>query len=243
MVAAVQSLRRQDMTISGQTVHYWSGGTGSPGLLLLHAAWGDAELTWSGVWGRLCQAFTVIAPDLPGFGRSSGLPRSSLAEMAQLLKQFLNALDMNNIIIVGNSFGAAVAIKLAGVIPKVAAHLVLVNGGYMPTAPALLRKLIAMPMLNQVFGLLMHHHSFSDRALNSAFADASKLPPGMLDMILQHSRVYSKIVYDTWLNMSEPLGKPPVPTLLLWGTQDHLAPMKYARLLQERIPGSKLVPI
>jgi pimeloyl-ACP methyl ester carboxylesterase len=89
----------------------------------------------------------------------------------------------------------------------------------------------------------MHHYSFSDRTLKGAFFDASKLPPGMLDTIRQHSRAYSKIGYDAWLNMTEPLAKPVVPTLVLWGTQDHLAPMKYARLLQEWIPGSRLAPI
>jgi hypothetical protein len=33
-----------DVILSGQKFHYWTGGTG-PGLLLLHAAWGDAELS------------------------------------------------------------------------------------------------------------------------------------------------------------------------------------------------------
>jgi hypothetical protein len=53
-----------DLILSGRKVHFWKGGTGL-GLLLIHSAWGDAEMSWSSVWDRLSDAFTVIAPDLP----------------------------------------------------------------------------------------------------------------------------------------------------------------------------------
>jgi pimeloyl-ACP methyl ester carboxylesterase len=211
--------------------------------LLFHAAWGDAEMSWSSVWNQLSRSFTVIAADLPGFGQSSGLLRPSLSAMARLLRQLLDALKVDHVITVGNSFGAAVALQFASAYPETASQLVLVNGGYMPVVPGLVRKLIGLPLLKRVFGLLMHHYSFSDRTIEGAFADVSNLPPGFLEKIRQHSHAYSTIVYDVWLDMTEPLAKPAVPTLVLWGTQDKLGPLKYARLLQEWIPDAKLVPI
>lgn len=200
-------------------------------------------MSWSSVWNQLSRSFTVIAPDLPGFGQSSGLLRPSLSAMARLLRQLLDALKVDHVITVGNSFGAAVALQFASAYPETASQLVLVNGGYMPVIPGLVRKLIGSPLLKRVFGLLMHHYSFSDRTIEGAFADVSNLPPGFLEKIRWHSHAYSTIVYDVWLGMTEPLAKPAVPTLVLWGTQDKLGPLKYARLLQEWIPDAKLVPI
>jgi len=234
--------RPQDVSVSGLRVHCWLGGAG-PAILLFHAAWGDAEMSWRSVWNQLSRSFTVIAPDLPGFGLSSGLPRPSLSAMARLLKQLLDALNVDHVIAVGNSFGAAVGLQFACTYPESVSQLVLVNGGYMPAAPGLVRQLIGLPLLKNAFGLLMHHHSFSDRAIKGAFADGSRLTPGFMEKIRRTPRAYSAIVYDVWLDLAEPLASPAVPTLVLWGTQDKLGPLKYARLLQGRIPDAKLVPI
>jgi len=223
-------------------MHFWRGGTG-PGLLLLHAAWGDAEMSWSSVWNQLSRSFLVIAPDLPGFGQSWGLPRPSLSAMAKLLRQILGALNVDRVITVGNSFGAAVAIQFAGDFPKTVSQLVLVNGGYMPAVPGLARKLVALPLLNKGLRLLVRQLSFSSFALKRSFVDAPKLPPGFFGKILQNSHEYSKITFDTVMNTTGSLAMPAVPTVLLWGAQDGLSPLRQARALQQLIPGAELISI
>lgn len=240
MAADAQTPKPQNITLSGQRIHFWRGGTGQ-GLLLLHAAWGDAEMSWSSVWNQLSLSFMVIAPDLPGFGLTSGLPRPSLSAMAQLLQQLLAALNVDRVITVGNSFGAAVAIQFAGDFPNSASQLVLVNGGYMPPVPSFARMLIALPLLNQGFRLLIRQLSFSSRALKRSFVDARKLPPGFFEKILHNAPAYSKTSFDTIMNSTGPLAKPTVPTLLLWGAQDGLAPLKQAQALQQWIPGAELI--
>ena len=242
MAADAQTPQPQNIILSGQRMHFWRGGAG-PGLLLLHAAWGDAEMSWSSVWSQLSLSFMVIAPDLPGFGQSSGLPRPSLSAMAQLLRQLLDALNVDHVITVGNSFGAAVAIQFAGDFPNTASHLVLVNGGHMPSISGLARKLVALPLLNQGFRLLIRQLSFSSHALKRSFVDASKLPAIFIEKILQNAPVYSKIAFDTIMNITGPLAQPPVPTLLLWGAQDGLIPLKQAQSLQQSIPGAELISI
>jgi pimeloyl-ACP methyl ester carboxylesterase len=241
MAVDAQTPHPQNIILSGQRMHFWRGGTG-PGLLLLHAAWGDAEMSWSSVWSQLSSSFMVIAPDLPGFGQSSGLPRPSLSAMAQLLRQLLDSLNVDRVITVGNSFGAAVAIQFAGDFPNTA-HLVLVNGGYIPPMSSLARKLVALPLLNQGFRLLIRQLSFSSHALERSFVDASKLPAFFFEKILQNAPVYSKIAFDSIMNVTRPLANPPVPTLLLWGAQDGLIPLKQAQVLQQSIPGAVLISI
>ncbi len=218
------------------------GGDG-PALLLLHAAWGDAEMSWSSVWNELSRYFTVIAPDLPGFGQSSAVPLPSLVSTAELLQELLEELKIDEVITVGNSFGASVALQFVASYPKATPQLVLVNGGYMPALPGMVKKLVSLPLLKQVFRLIIRHITFSAHALKGAFVDASKLPPGFFKKILQHAPVYSKTSFDTFMNMAEPPARPAIPTLLLWGAQDRLAPIKHARALQEWIADARLVTI
>jgi pimeloyl-ACP methyl ester carboxylesterase len=231
--------RSDHITISGHRIHCWLGGSG-PNLLLIHAAWGDAEMSWSPVWSELAQTFTVIAPDLPGFGQSSHLPHPSMSAMTGLLKQLLDELNVTRVVPVGNSFGASVALQFANSYPQLCERLVLVNGGYLPFIPGLLRSLLLLPLFRQLLGLVMRSISFSRSKLQTAFLHPAKLPHGFIDKIRRNARPYSAIVRDTWLDMREPMVKPAVPTLLLWGAQDTLVPVKYALSMHKWIPGSTL---
>ncbi len=236
-------MQDQDLTVAGQRVRFWKGGSGRPVLLLLHAAWGDAEMSWSRVWDQLALTGTVIAPDLPGFGRSSGLPRPSLSAMAGALKELLDALHIDRVMVVGNSFGAGVAIQFASDHPKTASAVVLVNGGYMPVLPGIMKKLIALPLLNRGFRSLIRSLTFSPAVLKRSFVDPSKLPPGFFQQIQETSLAYSRISFDTIMNLSEPLTQPAAPTFLIWGAQDGLATMKQARAIRRSMPGAELITI
>jgi pimeloyl-ACP methyl ester carboxylesterase len=232
----------QDITLSGHTIHFWKGGAG-PGLLLLHAAWGDAEMSWSRSWDQLSRSYTVVAPDLPGFGRSSCLPRPSLSDMAKMLRELIDALQLDRVIVVGNSLSAAVALQFANDYPKAVSRLVLVNGGYMPLIPGPLRTIIALPVVNQVFRRVIRHLTFSLQTLKRSFADPSKLPAGFFEKIQGNALDYSRISFDTIMNMRGSQAKPSVPTLLVWGAQDGLATMKQAHALQKWMPEARLVTI
>ena len=230
------------VTLTGQRVRAWVGGKG-PFLLLLHTGWGDAGMSWRNVWDRLALSFTVIAPDLPGFGESSRLLRPSLSAISGLLKQLLDFLNVDRVIVVGNSFGASVAVQFAGEFPAVTSNLVLVNGGYTPAIPGMVRTIFSLPLLNQIFGMLIRRISFSPGALKRAFVDPSCLPPGFLDTILNQSAKHAQLAQEFLLNQAGPLAKPSVPTLILWGQQDRLSPMKYAHALQAWLPEAGVIPI
>jgi len=237
-----KTVRAHDITLSGKRMHFWKGGTG-PGLLLLHAAWGDAELSWSSVWDQLSRSYAVIAPDLPGFGRSSPIPKPTLSAFAKELKELLDAVQIDRVIAVGNSFGAAVAIQFANDSPSAISQLVLVNGGYLPVIPGPVRNLIALPIVNRGFRWFIRRLTFSLQTLKRSFADPARLPSGFFEKIQGNAFVYSNISFDTVMNMTEPLPKPVVPTLLVWGAQDGLAPLKKAQALQKSISDSNLVII
>jgi len=232
-------LQDTQLLISGQRIRVWTGGTGTA-LLLLHAAWGDALMSWAPVMNVLSRDFLVIAPDLPGFGRSGALRRSTLAAFASFLRELLDALKIGLAVVVGNSFGASVAIDFASSFPGRTRRLVLVNGGYMPAAPPLLKRVITLPVIEPMFRALMRHMAYSRRVLKGAFADPSPLSPSLLDRIEQSAERYSQVVFDAWLGQTKPQIPPAVPTILLWGAQDTLGTLQYARRVQRWIPGSEL---
>ncbi len=237
-----QVMQPQDILLAGYRIHFWSGGTGPP-LLMLHAAWGDAQMGWSNVWNELAQSFTVVAPDLPGFGRSSAMTRPSLPAVARLLKQLLDELRVERTIVVGNSFGVSVAVQFADDYPGATSRLVLVNGGPKPDMPGLMGAILSLPLIKQGFGAILRSVSYSRRTLDRSFVDKSKLPSGFFDRIIEKARAYSRISFAAILNTREPQTPPKVPTLLLWGSRDYLAQMKHAHKLREWIPGAELVTL
>ena len=93
--------------------HVQVSGAG-PVLLLLHGT-GAATHSWRALAPPLAEAFTVVAPDLPGHGFTTGRPLGGLAmpAMARALGELIGALDLPPRAIVGHSAGAAVAIRMA----------------------------------------------------------------------------------------------------------------------------------
>ncbi len=242
VVEGTGKVRAENLIFSGQKMHFWRGGAGFP-LLLLHSAWGDAEMSWSSVWEELSDSFMVIAPDLPGFGQSSQIAGPSLPAMAKRLGQLLEALQVKSVAVAGNSFGAGVARQFAGDFPEATSRLMLVNGGHIPHMPAPFKKLMSLPSFNGRFRQLMRHFSFSSQALRKSFIAPDKLPPSFFENIQKSAYAYSRVVLDTFMNITGPLPVPIVPTFLIWGAQDGLAPLKQAKALRKKIPGALLISI
>ena len=231
-----------DLMISGKRVHVWTGGTG-PALLLLHSAWGDAEMSWGPVWNDLSQSFTVIAPDMPGFGASDPLDEATLAINTRVLKDLLDVRKSGRAVVVGNSFGAAVAIEFAASYPERTLHLVLVNGAYVPFLPGVMRRIISMPAVEKRFRRIMRNIAYSDKALAKAFPDPSRLPQGFFDRIHQNEEKHSRIVFDTFMKQTKPQTPPKVPATIIWGAGDRLTTMKQAGILQKWLGNADFVAI
>ena len=85
-----------------------------PALLLLHGT-GAATHSWRDLAPLLAEHFTVVAPDLPGHGFTTGRPAGGLSmpAMARGVGDLLQALDVKPRAIVGHSAGAAIAIRMA----------------------------------------------------------------------------------------------------------------------------------
>jgi 3-oxoadipate enol-lactonase len=94
-----------------------------PALLLLHAGVADRTM-WDEHLVPLAEAERrVIAPDLPGFGEAPA-PPGPLAHWLEVLR-LMDSLSIEEAAIAGNSFGAAVALRIAAVAPERVSSLTL----------------------------------------------------------------------------------------------------------------------
>lgn len=84
-----------------------------PVLLLLHGT-GAATHSWRDLAPLLAERFTVVAPDLPGHGFTTGRPVGGLAmpAMARAVGDLLGTLDLSPELVVGHSAGAAIGVRM-----------------------------------------------------------------------------------------------------------------------------------
>ena len=98
--------------VNGVKIHYVRAGSG-PALILLHG-WPQTWYMWRKVIPRLAERFTVIAPDLRGFGQSSkpldGYDKRTVAED---IHQLAEALGFAQVSLVGHDVGGPTAYAFA----------------------------------------------------------------------------------------------------------------------------------
>lgn len=128
------------VTVDGHRVHYLTRGSG-PDLVLIHGASGNLRDMSFALMERLAQHYRVTAFDRPGLGHTARLTRrgASLAQQAQLLSGAAAELGLTRPIVMGQSYGGAVALSWAVNHPGTLSALVLVAAPSYPWRGALPR--------------------------------------------------------------------------------------------------------
>ncbi|HVF95189.1 MAG TPA: alpha/beta fold hydrolase BchO [Sphingomonas sp.] len=136
-------------------------GTG-PVLLLLHGT-GAATHSWRALAPLLAQTFTIVAPDLPGHGFTTGRPAGGMAmpAMARAVGGLIRTLDVHPRGIVGHSAGAAIGARMVldgvadpGALIGLSAALLPFPGLGAKLFPSLARLLFVNPLAPHLFARL-----------------------------------------------------------------------------------------
>lgn len=229
-------------TPRGCQVRVFEAGRGTP-LLFVHGAGGF--LAENRFLDELAKKYHVFAPELPGFGESTG---------DELLEDMLDftlhtwdvaeALGLDKPHVVGHSMGGMIAAEMAAIAPNDLRKLVLVGaaGLWIPEHPipdlyALLPheypKYLAY---DQEFGLklLTGGLDFSNLEVLAEFYIANARRMAMAGKILFPipNRRVAKRLYRV-----------KAETLVLWGEEDRLIPPVYGEKWKQLIPGARLVKI
>jgi len=116
-------------TINGINIHYWRVGQG-PDVVLIHGLVGNLAVWHLRIVPMLQREVRLTTYDLRGHGRSDMPPTGyTTLDMAADLEGLLDTLDMQQVHLVGHSFGADVALHFALLHPQRVAKLVLIDAG------------------------------------------------------------------------------------------------------------------
>ncbi|WP_280297801.1 alpha/beta fold hydrolase [Nocardia neocaledoniensis] len=118
-----ETFRHEFADVDGVRMHYVTGGSGSP-VVLLHG-WPQTWYGWWPIMPALAEKHTVYAVDLPGLGDSTGAPTDySKATLARYVHTLVaERLGVRDARIIGHDFGAAVAYQYASRFPADTARL------------------------------------------------------------------------------------------------------------------------
>ncbi len=235
-------MNEQTVALNGKTVRYWQTGANQPRTVLLLHGLADAQSNWSAVVPVLAEQFQVIAPDLPGFGGSAALAARPTPELLlNWIKQFVELLNIEQVAVVGHSFGAVLARLFSAIYPQYVPALVLVSGGTIPNVPRQLRWMGRLPVVGSSMFYTLARSTTS--GLTRMVHDPKALPP---DFAVQTQANISGLAAMMRMmataNMPEKR-TPPVPTLLLWGEVDSINTLDEAERIKAAIPGAQLARI
>ncbi len=238
------------LNVDGVRLHYVERGTAEP-LLLIHGNGTQIEdFETSGLIDLAADTHRVVVFDRPGFGHSSR-PRGTVwtpSAQAHLLHEALAQLGIERCVVLGHSWGAAVAVALALQHPTSVKSLVLVSGYYYPTDrfDAVLQVLQASPVIGDLlrYGRLgwssLMSMIFSPATISRSFSDAIK------EMALRPSQLHSSAAESTLMipnaiAMQSRYGELMMPVSIVVGADDRLIKAKSQSMrLHENIPGSAL---
>jgi pimeloyl-ACP methyl ester carboxylesterase len=238
--------------VNGIPVYYEERGSGPP-VLFLHG-FGDAVFVWEPLLSRVA-GYRLIAMDLKGHGES-GKPRDgrySLRDHAAVVSGLMAALELQDVVVVGQSFGGTVA--LSGMVRDEALRsrtraLVLIDApAYpqrMPRFFAILRTPIVRDILRwivppaantrSILRLIYHRRELvTDERVQLAVENGRK--PGAQEAQIATAAMIVPPDADA---LTASYSEIRVPTLILWGDHDRLIPLAIGRTLATQIPNAGL---
>jgi pimeloyl-ACP methyl ester carboxylesterase len=232
------------ISVNGRSVRYWQDGVAnSRVLLLLHGGIGDAHLNWSPGAPALVEHFRVIAPDLPGFGATAALPTMSVESLLEWIKQFLDALGIEQVALGGHAFGALLARLFAAAYPPYVVALIMVNGGTIPNIPPVIRVLARIPLIGRSVFYLLARSTVSPNELARLVRAQGVLNDEFAAQVRANLPGFAAMMRLLAVHPMPQKRTPPVPTLLLWGADDEIVTLKEAERIKGTLGDAMLSPI
>jgi pimeloyl-ACP methyl ester carboxylesterase len=242
------------IVVDGHRFRYLTAGSGPP-LLLVHGLMGFS-FSWSENLTAFAQHFTVVAPDLLNLGYSDRCDVDpSLEANGRRLLRFIDAVGLSQTALIGSSHGGAIALMAACLSPERVSSMILVS----PASPVsesgrwqirLFASLIGPPLAETLKYLpawirrLLLWRIYSDpkRALPGTLEEYFKAfcADGTFPYLLKIARRWETDFADLAARMST---MKRIPSLLLWGADDFIVPLKHAKALQQLLPGSRVAVI
>jgi len=232
--------------VEGARVHFVDVGQG-PAVVMIHGFAASLE-TWKNIIPELAKTHRVLALDLKGFGWTDR-PEGDYSPEAQarLVLALLTQRGIDRASVVAHSWGASVALEMALMAPERVKKLALYDAWvFEEQLPTTFHWARAGGVGETLFALFYTERAEDKMAL--AFYDKSYVTEELVDSVesalgrpgstaaalaavrgQRYAQIQSRYRFITQ------------PTLLLWGREDTVTPLKYGERLSAELPHARLV--
>jgi pimeloyl-ACP methyl ester carboxylesterase len=258
----MQQVRNKKVVVDGLEVFYREAGRrDKPTLLLLHGFPSSSHM-FRDLIPLLAEQFHLVAPDLPGFGRTAMPPREqfdyTFEHLAQVMARFTEVVELERFAIYVFDYGSPVGLRLATMHPERITAIVTQNGnayleglsdGWNPIrqywqAPNQANRDALRQLLTPEATLWQYTHGVGEPEAVSpdgySLDDFYMTRPGahevQLDLFLDYADNVARYPeFQAYFRKHQP------PVLAVWGRNDPFFLPAGAEAFKRDIPGAKIV--
>jgi pimeloyl-ACP methyl ester carboxylesterase len=234
------------INVNGDDIFVATGGQdfdpSKPVVVFIHGA-GFDHSTWA-MYTRwhAHNGYSVLAPDLPGHGRSGGKPLSSVAELADWVVALIKASGAKQARLIGHSLGALIAVETAARHPDKVSGLGLVAAS---TAMPVNDTLLNAAKANSPDAIaMMTIWGFGYRAGLGGSLSPGNWMMGKGIRVLEASKpgvLHTDLAASNAYDAKEAAAKVKVPTTIVLAERDLMTPAKNGKALAALISGAQVV--
>ena len=233
------------VNVNGNNIAFAAKGESDP-IIMIHGSQMNAY-DWRYNIGHFAESHRVYALDMIGNGWSDK-PRGDYSPdfFAGFIKNFMNALEIENAIFFASSWGGGHTLHFALKHPERVNALVLSSPcGFKHRLDIM--YLLRVPVLGRLI-LLNINRAIVRSQLRAAYYDTSLVTPELVNAVYRPFlkpgfiraalRAYRNSHFDF---VERNIYQITAPTLLIWGANDHKHPIEMAKRMNREIKGSQLV--
>jgi pimeloyl-ACP methyl ester carboxylesterase len=250
-----------DINLPACTIHYQeSGPSDGPAIVFVHGLLVDGSI-WRSVVAGLSDELRCVVPTLPMGSHITPMRERSAATplgVAEVLADFLDALDLHDVTLVANDMGGAITQLLLTRRPERVGRVVLTNcdshDNWLPPDFKHLQRMAKIGLLGPVLAMTYRMPAIRDSRIGFGLLHKRPIPADILDAwtrpvlasrgvrrdVNDFTRhIDNRLTLDAATRLSEFTG----PALIAWAPGDRVFPMRYAERLRDAFTKATLITV
>lgn len=237
------------ITLMNTTIYCVYNLNDKPPIILIHG-FVASSYTYHPIMSHLAHHFSVIALDLPGFGRSEKSTKFlyTYENYAKLIIRCMDHFNLEHVHIAGHSMGGQIGLYTARMKPERVNKLVLINSSaYWGRVYRWARAATFLPFSYVAIKHIVQNNNVKD-TLENVLYDDSLITEELIEEYgrpLKEKKFYkalSRLMRQREGDLTrEELSEIHTPSLLIWGEDDKVVPLSAGKQLANDLPNSTLV--